>query len=111
MNRFFLFLNVVVCLGAKAGAQTKESIVPAGTLLPCTLDEPKFSSETAQAGDPVLYHINSLEMFRRPVFPRGAYLSGRLVDFRDPGHFFSKSWLKLEFESLTLPGRTFPMST
>ena len=110
MRRFFLFFAVVLCLGALAGAQTKESIVPAGTLLPCTLDEPRFSSETAQAGDPVLCHINSLGMFGRPVFPRGAYLSGRLVDFRDPGHFFGKGWLKLEFESLTLPGGTFPVS-
>jgi hypothetical protein len=24
-------------------------------------------------------------MFGRPVFPRGAYLSGRFEDFRDPG--------------------------
>ena len=110
MSRIFLFIAVVLCLGAVASAQTKESMVPAGTLLPCTLDEPRFSSETAQPGDPVLCHINSLGMFGRPVFPRGAYLSGRLVDFRDPGHFFGKGWLKLEFESLTLPGGTFPVS-
>jgi len=110
MSRFLLLFGVVLCLAAVASAQTKESIVPAGTLLPCTLDEPRFSSESAQVGDPVVCHINSLGMFGRPVFPRGAYLSGRLVDFRDPGHFFGKGWLKLEFESLTLPGGTFPVS-
>jgi hypothetical protein len=49
-------------------------------------------------------------MFGRPVFPRGAYLSGRLEDFRDPGHFFGKGRLKLEFVSLTVPGGTFPVS-
>ncbi len=49
-------------------------------------------------------------MFGRPVFPRGAYLSGRFADFRDPGHFFGKGWLKVEFETLILPGGTFPVS-
>ncbi len=110
MRRLILFLAVVLCLPATSTAQTKESIVPAGTLLQCTLDEPRFSSETAQVGDPVLCHVSSLGMFGRPVFPRGAYLSGRLTDFRDPGHFFGKGWLKLEFESLTVPAGTFPLS-
>jgi len=110
MRRLFLFLAVVLCLQATATAQTKESIVPAGTLLQCTLDEPRFSSETAEVGDPVVCHVSSLGMFGRPVFPRGAYLSGRFADFRDPGHFFGKGWLKVEFETLILPGGTFPVS-
>jgi hypothetical protein len=49
-------------------------------------------------------------MFGRPVFPRGAFLSGRLEEFRDPGHFVGKGRLKLEFVSLTVPGGTFPLS-
>jgi hypothetical protein len=110
MRRFSLFVVVVLCLPRVVIAQTKESVVPAGTLLQCTLDEPRFSSETAQVGDPVVCHVSSLGMFGRPIFPRGAYLSGRFEDFRDPGHFFGKGWLKLEFESLTLPGGTFPVS-
>lgn len=111
MRRFSLFVAVVLCLPKVVIAQTKESVLPAGTLLQCTLDEPRFSSETAQVGDPVVCHVSSLGMFGRSVFPRGAYLSGRFEDFRDPGHFFGKGWLKLEFESLTLPGGTFPVST
>ena len=110
MPRLSLFLAVVLCLPALATAQTNETIVPAGTLLQCTLDEPRFSSETAQVGEPVVCHVSALGMFGRPVFPRGAYLSGRLEDFRDPGHFYGKGWLKLEFESLTLPGGTFPVA-
>src|SRR5713226_8170 len=110
MRRFSLFVVVVLCLPKVVIAQTKESVVPAGTLLQCTLDEPRFSSETAQVGDPLVCHVSSLGMFGRPVLPRGAYLSGRFADFRDPGHFFGKGWLKLEFESLTLPGGTFPVS-
>jgi hypothetical protein len=110
MRRLFLFLAVVLCLQATATAQTMESIVPAGTLLQCTLDEPNFSSRTALLGDPVVCNISSLGIFGRPVFPRGAYLSGHFTDFRDPGHFFGKGWLKLEFETLTLPGGTLPVS-
>jgi hypothetical protein len=110
MRRFSFFVVGVLCLAAMATAQTKEFVVPAGTLLQCTLDEPRFSSETAHVGDPVVCNISSLGMFGRPVFPRGAYLSGRFTDFREPGHFSGKGWLKLEFETLTLPGGTFPVS-
>src|SRR6516225_7010984 len=86
------------------------TFVPAGTLLHCTLDEPNFSSKTAQVGDPILCHVNSVEMFGRPLIPRGAYLSARLQEYRDPGHFFGKGWLQLEFTSLTLPHGNFPLS-
>ncbi len=109
MRRISLFIVLLVCLAPSATAQTKEQFLPAGTLLRCTIDEPKFSSQTAQVGDPVLCHLGPLGMFGRPVFPRGAYLSGRLEDYRDPGHFFGKGWLKLDFNSLALPGGTFPL--
>ncbi len=110
MRRLFLFAAVLLCLPALGTAQTRETIIPAGTLLQCTLDEPRFSSETAQVGDPLLCHVTSLAMFGHSVFPRGAYLSGHLEEFRDPGHFVGKGSLKLEFASLTLPGGTFPLS-
>ena len=87
-----------------------ETVVPAGTLLHCTLDEPNFSSRTAQVGDPVLCHVNSLQIFGRPLTTRGAYLSARLQEYRDPGHFFGKGWLQLEFTSLTLPTGSFPLN-
>src|SRR5579872_7212151 len=86
------------------------TFVPAGTLLHCTLDEPNFSSATAQVGDPVLCRTTSIEMFGRPLSPRGAYLSARLEEFKDPGHFFGKGWLHLEFTSLTLPTGNFPIN-
>jgi hypothetical protein len=85
------------------------NFVPAGTLLGCTLDEPNFSSKTAQAGDPVLCKTSPVEMFGRNLIPRGAYLSARLRNYRDPGHFVGKGWLQLEFTSLTLPGATIPL--
>jgi hypothetical protein len=68
------------------------------------MDEPNFSSKTAQAGDPVLCHLGSVPAFGHSVFPRGAMLSGHLQDSKDPGHFFGKGWLDLEFDRIILPG-------
>jgi hypothetical protein len=111
MRRIPLLTALVFCLATVARAQTKEITVPAGTLLQCTVDEPNFSSRTAHVGDPLLCHVRSLTMFGHSVFPRGAYLSGRLEEFRDPGHFYGKGWLRVEFVSLTVPGGTFPLSS
>src|SRR5260221_3641050 len=96
MRRFSLVVGFVLCLAPITTAQTKELTVPAGTLLQCTLDEPNFSSRTAQVRDPILCHIRSLAMLGHPVFPRGAYVSARLEDFRDTGQLFRKNRLKLE---------------
>src|SRR5215470_7681696 len=105
----------LLCSVASGWAQQTEvnvpsgRFVPAGTLLGCTLDEPNFSSQTARAGDPVLCKTTSVEMFGRQVIPRGAYLSARLRNYRDLGHFFGKGWIQLEFTSLTLPGGNVPI--
>ena len=107
-----LILTLVVCfLTLKASAASREEIVPAGTLLHCTMDEPNFSSKTAQAGDPVLCHLGPLSTFGRSIFPRGAMLSGHLQDSKDPGHFVGKGWLELEFDRIILPGaQVMPLS-
>src|SRR5258706_2819935 len=105
-----LCLTTILCLASIATGQTKELTVPAGTLLQCTVDEPNFSSRTAHVGDPLLCHVRSLTMFGRPVFPRGAFLSGRLAEFRDPGHFYGKGRFKVELVGLRVPGGTFPLS-
>ncbi len=109
MRRLSLFMAVVLCLPALATAQTKETIIPAGTLLQCTLDEPSFSSASADVGDPVICHAHGVQQFGHAMFPRGAYLAGRLVDFKDPGHFWGKGWLKLEFDRISLPDTTLPV--
>jgi hypothetical protein len=106
MPRKTLFLVVVLCVCANlwARAATREEILPAGTIIHCTLDEPNFSSKTAQVGDPVLCHLGAVAAFGRPVFPRGAMLSGHLQESKDPGHFVGKGWLELEFDRIILPG-------
>jgi len=96
-------------LAASATAQTKETIIPAGSLLQCTLDEPNFSSASAEVGDPVICHARGVQEFGHAVFPRGAYLAGHLVDCKDPGHFWGKGWLKLEFDRISLPDTELPV--
>lgn len=101
-----LVLSLILCvsaIGARAAA-TREEIVPAGTILHCTMDEQNFSSKTAQIGDPVLCHLGPLNTFGHSVFPRGAMLSGHLAESKDPGHFVGKGWLQLEFDRIILPG-------
>jgi hypothetical protein len=110
MRRISFAITFLLGSSAIGWAQQDEYILPAGTLMGCTLDEPNFSSQTAERGDPVLCHVNSLESFGRPLVPQGAYLSAKLEDYRDPGHFVGKGWLQLEFTSLALPGGIFPLN-
>jgi hypothetical protein len=105
MLRTSLLLIAVSCLATiTAVAQgTTEDLLPAGMLLQCILDEPRFSSSTAEIGDPILCHIGTLDAFGHSVFARGAYLAGHFQDFRDPGRFFGKGWMELTFDRLVLP--------
>ena len=110
MIKTFLILVLVSCLVATTPAAANE-ILPAGTLLQCTLDEPNFSSRTAQIGDPVLCHLGAVSAFGHSVFPRGAYLGARFQEYSDPGHFFGKGWVELAFDRAILPGAvTLPLS-
>jgi hypothetical protein len=96
-------------LGLTAKAQAQDILVPAGTLLRCTLDEPNFSSATADIGDPVICHLSSLREFGQNVFPRGSYLGGHLEADKDPGHFVGKGYLKLEFDRIGFPTSDVPV--
>ena len=104
MLRTFSLLTLAtsVLFTAYSQAITRD-IIPAGTILQCTLDEPNFSSKTVLVGDPILCHLSSLGSFGHSVFPRGATLSGHLEDYKNPGHFVGKGWIKLEFDRIVLP--------
>ena len=57
MRRSIGYLAVcTLLLGMSASAKAQDILVPAGTLLRCTMDEPNFSSKTADIGDPVICH-------------------------------------------------------
>ena len=100
---------VVVVLALTSGAGAREVVLPAGTLLQCTLNEPNFSSATAEIGDPVLCHLRGVTEFGQQAFPRGSYLVGHLEAAKDPGHFVGKGYLKLQFDRIGLPGGDMPL--
>jgi hypothetical protein len=99
----------VIHFASRARADDGEVILPAGTLIRCTLDEPNFSTKTAEAGDPVICHLNQLLLFDRSVFPRGAYLGGHLEAAKEPGHFVGKGYLQLEFDKIGMPEGQVPV--
>src|SRR5713101_4285993 len=110
MKRTSMYLIFsLVFLGLQLGAKAHDILVPAGTLLRCTLDEPNFSSVTADTGDPEICHLNGLREFGQSVFPRGSYLGGHLEADKEPGHFVGKGYLKLQFDRIGFPTSDIPV--
>ncbi len=110
MKRSLVYATLVVTvLGLTAGASARDIVLPAGTLLQCTLNEPNFSSATADVGDPVLCHLRGITEFGQQVVPRGSYLVGHLEAAKEPGHFVGKGYLKLQFDRIGLPGGDLPL--
>lgn len=88
-----------------------DELIPAGSLLQCRVSEPRFSSKTADIGDPVLCQASPVETFGRSVLPYGTYLEGRFEDYKDPGHFVGKGWMELKFDRMVIPpGQVIPLS-
>jgi hypothetical protein len=104
-----MLVSAVVLLVLAEGVHAQDQLVPAGTLLQCTLDEPNFSSATAAIGDPVLCHLRTQQEFGRPLFPRGSMLGGHLEADKEPGHFVGKGYLKISFDRVILPNGDLPL--
>jgi hypothetical protein len=60
-------------------------------------------------GDPVVCPLGSTMLFNHSVFPRGAYLGGHLEAAKEPGHFFGKGYLQIEFDRIGLPDDEIPV--
>jgi hypothetical protein len=99
-----------LCLSVCSKAEVRTMVVPAGTLMTCALDEPRFSSATVEVGDPFLCYPRSLQEFGQVVFPRGTYIVGHLEADKDPGHFVGKGYLKLVFDRVGLPSGDVPLT-
>jgi hypothetical protein len=99
----------LLTLTLSLSASARETVLPAGTLLKCTMNEPNFSSATVAVGDPVLCHLHSVTEFGQQTFPRGAYLVGHLESAKDPGHFWGKGNMKLVFDRIGLPNGDMPL--
>lgn len=114
MKCHLLSSALAVCLlglvvSSSQGVTARSVVLPAGTLLQCTLNEPNFSSKTAEVGDPVLCHLRGITEFGQQAFPRGSYLVGHLEASKDPGHFWGKGYLKLQFDRIGLPTGDLPL--
>src|SRR5262249_30395770 len=108
--RSLYFAIPLCCLCWWQAAQAREIVVPAGTLMTCTLDEPKFSSATVNVGDPFLCYPRTMQQFGQIVFPRGTYMVGHLEADKEPGHFVGKGYLKLAFDRIGLPDGDIPLT-
>jgi hypothetical protein len=112
MRRYIcVFAVLLLSLVVSSPARSQDVLVPAGTLLRCTMSEPNFSSATVQVGDPVLCHLGSLQEFGHNVFPRGAYMSGHLEADKEPGHFVGKGYLKIVFDRIGTPNADVTVDT
>jgi len=103
------WMGAAALLVLAAGVRGQDLLVPAGTLLQCTMSEPNFSSATASVGDPVLCHLKSFQEFGRTVFPRGSMLAGHLEADKEPGHFVGKGYLKITFDRVIVPSGDIPL--
>jgi hypothetical protein len=112
MKRIFVSATFVLTLtfpSLIASAAEREIVLPAGTILQCTLNEPNFSSKTAEVGDPVLCNLRGFAEFGQQAFPRGSYLVGHLEAAKEPGHFVGKGYLELKFDRIGLPAGDLPI--
>ena len=110
--RLFIRISVIaigILVSAGGVCAQKDLLVPAGTLLQCTMNEPDFSSATATVGDPVLCHLRVQQEFGRVLFPRGSMLGGHLEAEKEPGHFIGKGYLKITFDRVILPYGDLPV--
>ena len=110
--RLFIRISVIVVgilVSAGGICAQKDLLVPAGTLLQCTMNEPDFSSATATVGDQVLCHLRAQQEFGRVLFPRGSMLGGHLEAEKEPGHFIGKGYLKITFDRVILPYGDLPV--
>jgi len=79
-----------------------DQLVPAGSVITCTVAEPKISSQTEKIGDPVMCQLGHTEAYARTSFPYGSYLIGHFAEYKDPGHFVGKGWMELDFDRLVV---------
>jgi len=87
-------------------AHAARQILPAGSLINCTVSEGKLSSGTAAVGDPVLCQASIMSRNSGARLPFNTYLQGRFEDYKDPGHFVGKGWMELKFDRMVIEPRT-----
>src|SRR5579864_6311 len=96
-----LILTFSLLLATSPFLASAEQLVPAGSILKCTVSD-KISSKTEAIGDPVECTLSHTEAYSRVAFPYGSYLIGHFEEYKDPGHFVGKGWMELRFDRLMI---------
>ncbi len=105
MKSVHLALCTLLLTPALAGHASRQ-ILPAGSLISCTVSETKLSSKTTAIGDPVLCQASMRTRNGSARLPFNTYLEGRFEDYKDPGHFVGKGWMELKFDLMVIEPRT-----
>ena len=100
------FALCTLLLSVTLTAYAARQIVPAGSLINCTVSEAKLSSKTTAIGDPVLCQAGITTRNGSARLPFNTYLEGRFEDYKDPGHFYGKGWMELKFDRMVIEPRT-----
>jgi hypothetical protein len=112
MKRLFALLSLF--LAVPFSYCRAERLVPAGSIILCTVNEPKLSSKTANVGDPVLCQVGYSGYGGRlgpAALPYDSFLVGRFEDYKDPGHLVGKGWMELTFDRMVIePNTVIPLS-
>jgi hypothetical protein len=87
-------------------AYASRQILPAGSLINCTVSETRISSKTTAIGDPVLCRASITTRNGSTRLPFNTYLEGRFEDYKDPGHFVGRGWMELKFDRMVVEPRT-----
>jgi hypothetical protein len=93
---------LMLLLSAPLTGFAAQQLIPAGSLISCTVSEPRLSSKTENVGDPVLCKVSHVELYGRSTLPYGSYMEGRFEDYKDPGHFVGKGWMELKFDRMII---------
>jgi hypothetical protein len=105
-SKLLLPLSILSMMGVAAlmapTAARADQLVPAGSVITCTVAESKISSKTEKIGDPILCQLGHTEAYGRTVFPYGSYIIGHFQDYKDPGHFVGKGWMELRFDRMVV---------
>jgi len=92
-------------------AVAHEVALPAGTVIPVRL-KTTASSATSRPGDVVLAAVRSdIVQNGRVVIPAGSEVRGQVVSARRPGKVSGQAYLAVSFDSVTVRGRSYKLST
>jgi hypothetical protein len=83
-------------------ADAGQHLIPAGSVISCTLSEPKLSSKNTAVGDPVMCRVGHSLRYGGAILPYNSYLVGQFEDYKDPGHFVGKGWMELRFDRMVI---------